>query len=162
MNILTFGPGAEELAKASWPEGKIFPPDFDIFLPVKKHKRKYNALVSYFNLQLVANIQVVEVAKEWRKLLLKGGEMHIIVPSAEWFAREILPPGKPSKFAIEHLFGLQVNQETIHLSAFTMMRLRGLIEELGMRVKIAKSKPYAISLNGETYNAQLHHVVGVK
>ena len=84
------------------------------------------------------------------------------VPSLEWFARQILKPERPSPFALQHLFGLQLNEETFNLSAFTMSRLRKDIDEAGFAVKLARAYPYQISVNGSTYKAEQHHVAGVK
>jgi hypothetical protein len=163
MKVLALGEGAAALAESSlWPQAKIEEPAWNIYAPPKVHNRKYEAILAYFVLQRVANLAVVDTLKKWRALLKPGGELQVHVPSAEWFAREILNPEHPSPFALQHLFGLQVDEDTFHLSAFTLGRLRKDMNAAGLAVEFARVYPYQLSVNGKMYQAEQHHVMGVR
>lgn len=152
-----------EIAESSqWPEADVEQPDWNIFSPPKKYTRKYERILAYFVLQRAANLAVVDILKKWRALLKPEGELHVHVPSVEWFGREILNPEQPSPFALQHLFGLQVDEHTFHLSAFSLGRLRKDLHKAGLAVKYARVYPYQISVNGHSYRAEQHHVVGVR
>ncbi|MBW8012504.1 MAG: hypothetical protein FVQ83_14910 [Chloroflexi bacterium] len=163
MKTLAMGFGAVEVAQSKlWRDAEIQSPVWNVFDPPKKFRGKYDGVLAYFVLQRVANLAVIDTLKKWRELLKAEAELHVHVPSAEWFARQMIDPEQPSPFALQHLFGLQVNEETFNLSAFTMSRLRGDMHAAGLAVRFARVYTYQISLEGKTYQAEQHHVVGLK
>ncbi|MDH5507631.1 MAG: hypothetical protein OEZ02_10455 [Anaerolineae bacterium] len=163
MKALAFGDGAQQHAQHNlWPRAEIETPSWNLYDPPKTANRRYERMLAYFVLQRVANLAVVDILKKWRALLKPGGELHVHVPSAEWFARQILDPQQPSPFALQHLFGLQLNEASFNLSAFTLLRLRQDCEKAGLAVREAKSYAYQIAINGQVYQAEQHHVIGVK
>lgn len=163
MKALAMGYSALELAQNSlWTEAEIHSPDWNMFDPPKKLSGNYEGVLAYFVLQRVANLAVVDTLKKWGALLKPGAELHVHVPSAEWFARQMIAPEQPSPFALQHLFGLQINEETFNLSAFTMSRLRGDMHAAGLAVTLARAYAYQINLEGKAYQAEQLHVVAVK
>ncbi len=163
MKVLALGKGAAELAENTlWPGADVHAPDWNIYSPPKNHNGKYARILASFVLQRVANLVVVDTLKKWRAVLRAGGELHVHVPSVEWFAREILNPQQPSPFALQHLFGLQVDEDTFHLSAFSLGRLRKDMNKAGLAVEFARVYPYQISVGGQVYQAEQHHVMGVR
>ena len=163
MKVLALGAGAIEIAENNlWPGADVERPSWNIYAPPKKHNRKYARILAYFVLPRVANLAVVDTLSRWRGLLQPGGELHVHVPSAEWFAREILNPQQPSPFALQHLFGLQVDEDSFYLSAFTLGRLRQDMDAAGLAVEYARVYPYQFSVNETTYQAEQHHVKGVR
>lgn len=101
------------------------------------------------------------VLEKWIRLLKPGGELHIVVPSAEWAARQILSEG-PSYATFPHLFGSHINEYQMHKSAFTMRLLRVEFEKAGLLTRRATTGQYNISVNGEAYVAEQHYIMGVK
>ena len=163
MKVIAMGNGAVDLVRGKlWPQAEIVTPTWNVFDPPKKLRGKYDGVVAYFVLQRVANLAVVDTLKKWVALLKPQAELHVHLPSAEWFARQVQSPGKTSPFALQHLFGLQVNEQTFNLSAFTMRRLRGDMHAAGLAVRYARVYPYQVFLNGKSYKAEQHHVVGVR
>ena len=163
MKVLALGTGAVEIAENKlWPGEDVEQPRWNIYSPPKRHNRKYAHILAYFVLPRVANLAVVDTLSRWRGLLQPGGELHVHVPSAEWFAREILNPQQPSPFALQHLFGLQVDEDSFYLSAFTLARLRQDMDAAGLAVEYARVYPYQFIVNETAYQAEQHHVMGVR
>ncbi|MCH7480348.1 MAG: hypothetical protein IIC79_03025 [Chloroflexi bacterium] len=163
MKVLALGTGAVEIAENKlWPGEDVEQPRWNIYAPPKKYNRKYARILAYFVLPRVANLAVVDTLSRWRGLLQPGGELHVHVPSAEWFAREILNPQQPSPFALQHLFGLQVDEDSFYLSAFTLARLRQDMDAAGLAVEYARVYPYQFIVNETAYQAEQHHVMGVR
>lgn len=162
MKVLAMGTGAVELAEnILWPGADVHTPYWNLYAPQKKHKRRYARILAHFVLQRVANQAVVDTLKNWRALLAPAGELHVHVPSVEWFAREILNPEQPSPFALQHLFGLQVDEDTFHLSAFSLRRLRVDMDAAGFAVEFSRVYPYQMKVGGQVYQCEQHHVMGV-
>lgn len=98
----------------------------------------------------------------WVKCLKDGGELHILVPSLEWAAREVLSE-RPSPAVYAQLYAGQVNQWDVHYTGFTMRKLRQLMERVGISVHTAKTGVYHIRVGslGE-FEAHQHYIAGVK
>ncbi len=98
----------------------------------------------------------------WIKCLKDGGELHILVPSLEWAAREVLSEN-PSPAVYAQLYAGQVNQWDVHLTGFTMRKLRQLFERAGLNVNLARTGIYHIRVGtlGE-FEAMQHYIVGIK
>lgn len=103
-----------------------------------------------------------EVLAGWVRCLKVGGEMHILVPSLEWAARQVLSED-PSPAIYAQLYAGHVNQWDIHLTGFTMRKLRQLFEKHGLATNVARTGVYHLRVNkiGE-FEAEQHYIVGVK
>ena len=103
-----------------------------------------------------------EVLANWIRCLKEGGEIHVLVPSLEWAAREVLSEN-PSPAVYAQLFAGQVNQWDVHLTGFTMRKLRQLFEREGIAVHTARTGIYHIRVRdlGE-FEAMQHYIAGVK
>lgn len=98
----------------------------------------------------------------WVKCLKDGGELHLLVPSLEWAAREVLSEN-PSPAVYAQLYAGQVNQWDVHLTGFTMRKLRQLAEKVGINCHTARTGVYHIRVGslGE-FEAHQHYIAGVK
>jgi predicted SAM-dependent methyltransferase len=103
------------------------------------------------------------VLKGWVDCLKENGDLHILVPSLEWAAREVLSE-KPSPAVYAQLFAGHVNEWDVHLTGFTMRKLRFLMEKVGLGVYIARTGVYHVRVAGyeNEFEALQHYVVGRK
>ena len=170
MKVCEIGPGPKPQAQMVWPDAELVTIDAN---PDANADYKIDASVIPDELQgqfdhvLASHVlehfpwhQTVPVLKEWIKLLKRGGDLNIIVPSLEWAAREILSE-QPSPAVIPHLYAGVVNQWDVHVSGFTMRHLRTVMEAVGLRVDLARSAPYTIMAIGKPYQAEQHFIRGV-
>lgn len=106
--------------------------------------------------------QTVSVLEGWVKCLKDGGELHILVPSLEWAAREVLSEN-PSPAVYAQLYAGQVTQWDVHYTGFTMRKLRQIMEMVGINVHTATTGVYHLRVGtlGE-FEAHQHYVAGVK
>lgn len=102
-----------------------------------------------------------EVLQGWIDCLKPGGELHVVVPAAEWAAREILSEN-PSPAVVGHLYAGQTTPWDVHLNLFTMRKLRALFEFMGLSVTRARTGEYVILVRGVEHKAMQHYVCGVK
>lgn len=102
----------------------------------------------------------VTVLKVWRKLLVPGGMVHILVPSLEWAARQILSEN-PSPAVYPHLFAGQMNQWDLHYTGYTMRKLRYDLHAAGFHVVRARTGRYQIKVADKEYLAEQHYAAGV-
>lgn len=103
-----------------------------------------------------------KVLSGWVRCLKEGGELHILVPSLEWAAREVLSEN-PSPAVYAQLYAGQVNQWDVHYTGFTMRKLRQLMDKVGINCNVARTGVYHIRVGtfGE-FEAMQHYVAGVK
>lgn len=102
-----------------------------------------------------------KILRHWESRLQDGGSLHIVVPSWEWEAREVLSEN-PSPVVFGHSFAGNVNQWDVHKCMFTMRNLRRLFEKVGLNVVIAKTGVYHVHYDGKDYPADQHYVCGIK
>jgi predicted SAM-dependent methyltransferase len=102
-----------------------------------------------------------KVLAGWVDCLKVGGELHVVVPSWEWTARQVLSEN-PSPATYGHSFAGHVNPWDVHLAMFTMRRLRHIFEKIGLSVTNARTGPYQIHFLGKVYEAEQHWIAGVK
>jgi predicted SAM-dependent methyltransferase len=123
---------------------------------------KLDGLIASHVLEHFSYWKTNAVLEGWIKCLKDGGELHILVPSLEWAAREVLAEN-PSPAVYAQLFAGQVNQWDVHLTGFTMRKLRQLMDTLGLSCTTAKTGVYHVRVGklGE-FEAHQHYVVGVK
>lgn len=98
---------------------------------------------------------------EWARCLKSGGMLHILVPSWEWVARQVLSE-KPSPALKPLAFAGQVSPWDIHLNMFTMRQLRALLDRAGLSVVRARTGGMIIAVVGEPYEVEQHYVAAVK
>lgn len=103
-----------------------------------------------------------EVLAGWVRCVKPGGEIHVLVPSLEWAAREVLSE-QPSPAVYAQLYAGQVNMWDVHLTGFTMRKLRQLFERAGVDVHVARTGLYHLRVGtlGE-FESQQHYIAGVK
>lgn len=101
-----------------------------------------------------------KVLAGWIKCLKPGGEIHILVPSLEWAARQVLSEN-PSPAIYAQLYAGQVNQWDRHDTGFTMRKLRQLFQVEGVNVHTAKTGIYHIRVgNLGEFEAEQHYIAG--
>lgn len=101
------------------------------------------------------------VLKHWASRIKDGGSLHVVVPSWEWSAREVLSEN-PSPVIFGHSFAGNVNEWDVHKCMFTMRYLRRLFEKIGLNVVIAKTGVYHVHYNNVNYPAEQHYICGIK
>lgn len=101
------------------------------------------------------------VLRNWMDCLKDGGALHVVVPSWEWLAREVLSEN-PSPACYGHGFGGHVNAWDCHYAMFTMRKLRQLFDKIGLSVTHAKTGVYHIRVGDKEYEAEQHYICGVK
>lgn len=123
---------------------------------------KFDGLLASHVLEHFSYWNTEQVLAGWVRCLKDGGELHILVPSLEWAAREVLSE-HPSPAVYAQLYAGQVNQWDVHLTGFTMRKLRQLMERVGINVHTAKTGVYHIRVGtlGE-FEAHQHYIAGVK
>lgn len=171
MEVLEIGANIRPQAQILFPDAKIVTLDVDKDLkpdivadagnmPEELHGR-FDAILASHVLEHFQYRREQQVLQGWIDCIKDGGELHIIVPSAEWAAREVLSE-KPSPALHGHMLAGQINQWDVHLNIFTMRKLRALFERLGLSVTRARTGKYAIRVGGEEYEAEQHYICGVK
>lgn len=123
---------------------------------------RFDGLMASHVLEHFSYWKTDEVLSGWIRCLKDGGELHILVPSLEWAAREVLSEN-PSPATYAQLFAGQVNQWDVHLTGFTMRKLRQLMQRNGISVNVARTGVYHVRVGsmGE-FEALQHYVAGVK
>ncbi len=102
-----------------------------------------------------------KILRHWVDYIKDGGSLHVVVPSWEWEAREVLSEN-PSPALFGHSFAGNVNEWDKHLCMFTMRNLRRLFEKVGLNVIIAKTGIYHLRFGDKEYEAEQHYICGIK
>lgn len=120
----------------------------------------YQVIVTWALLAAHPAHEAHDVLRPLVDLLEPMGELHIIEPSAEFAAREILA-GRVGMPIWAHLFG---SDERPHRSAATLPMLRAYLTDLGLVPARATTDTYVVAVDkdGNEYKADRHVVVGVK
>lgn len=123
---------------------------------------KFDGFLASHVLEHFSYWKTEKVLQGWVNCLKDGGELHILVPSLEWAAREVLSE-RPSPAVYAQLYAGQVNQWDVHLTGFTMRKLRQLMDIAGISVHTAKTGVYHVRVGslGE-FEAHQHYIAGVK
>ena len=123
---------------------------------------KLDGLLASHVLEHFSYWKTENVLSGWVRCLKDGGELHILVPSLEWAAREVLSEN-PSPAVYAQLYAGQVNQWDVHYTGFTMRKLRMLMDRVGINTNVARTGVYHVRVGtlGE-FEAMQHYVAGVK
>lgn len=167
--ILEIGANIRPQAKILFPDDKILYMDIDkmqkpdIVMDAGKmnFKEKFDVIFASHVLEHFPYWDTFRILKAWTEALVVGGELHIIVPSWEWSARQVLSE-EPQKAIFAHTFASQINEWEIHRAMFTMRLIRKLMEAAGLSITVARNGPYTLIVNKEECDAEQHYVVGVK
>lgn len=159
-NVASLIPGWEEAEVVTTSSNPDVDPDYLTNFWEIPHEEEFDALLASHVLQRAGWFEVPEVLEDWKGLLKPGGELHIIVPSLEWAAREILSEN-PSPALFPHLYGGQQNESNVHHSGFTMRYLRVRMAKSGFKVQRARTGGYEISVQGGKHKAHQHYIMGV-
>lgn len=171
LRVLEIGAGPKPQAKKLLPDTFIETMDIDPqYKPTYLHDAATIPQELYGKFDLVFASHVLEhfpwyethnVLVEWRKALRVGGELHVLVPSLEWAAEQILS-GHPSKAINGHLYAGSQTQWDVHKAGFTLPILRAHFERARLAVALAESGPYPIAISGEIMRAEQHYIIGRK
>lgn len=126
-------------------------------------KLRFDGILASHVLEHFSYWKTEEVLRGWVDCLKDGGELHVLVPSLEWAAREVLSE-RPSPAVYAQLFAGQVNQWDVHLTGFTMRKLRHIMESVGLSVHTARTGIYHVRVAGfpNEFEALQHYIAGVK
>lgn len=169
MEVLEIGGNVKPQAHIIFPDAKVVSLDVDPAMkpdivadagnmPEALHGR-FDAIFASHVLEHFSYWKEQDVLKGWIRCLKPDGELHIVVPSAEWAAREVLSE-KPSPAIHGHMLAGQVNGWDVHLNIFTMRKLRSLFERVGLTVFRARTGEYSINISGVEYKAEQHYIAG--
>lgn len=153
VRLLAIGENAADFAAQLYPEAVIDTTD----LATSKKQIGYDVVIAFNCLNRIPFRKVKDVAREWLGVLKPGGEMAILFPSLEWAAEQILS-ANPSPALWLHLFGAQQNPKQFYCSGFTLMNVRGLCSEIGLKVTHAATGTYML---GE-HECEMHTIRGTK
>jgi hypothetical protein len=123
-------------------------------------EEKYDVIFASHILEHFAWWDIHLVLQSWVNCLDHGGALHVIVPSLEWCAEEILK-GSPSKGLLPLLHGGQTGPGDVHLCMFTMRYLRARLEAVGLTVMQAMSGQRNIQAGEEEVPTDQHYVVAL-
>ena len=171
LRVLEIGAGPKPQAKKLLPDTFVETMDVDPqYNPTYLHDAATIPTELYGKFDLVFASHVLEhfpwyethnILKEWRKALRVGGELHVLVPSLEWAAEQILS-GHPSKAINGHLYAGSMTEWDVHKAGFTLPILRAHFEHARFAVAMAQSGPYPIRIVGEIMQAEQHYIIGQK
>jgi len=153
------GPDSEAVA------AHLFP-DFEIVVCDGMPSEPAERVLLNGVLQYMTFSAALAVLTRSAELVTPGGELHVIVPSVDWAARELIKP-HPSPAAEFILWGKQYQGDDLYHSGWTISHLRTYITKVGCVVREAKAIDAYWTLLGpdgreEEVPVKLNYVVGVK
>jgi len=170
MKVIEIGANIKPQAQEIWKDAEIITVDIDPNMKpdilcdaqeLSKHTEPVDAILASHVLEHFPYWKTEAVLQDWNLCLKMKGELHIVVPSMEWAAKQILSE-EPSRVVYAHLFGGQFTQYDFHMTGFTMRRLRWFMELTGFAVSKARSGTYTLMINGTPNLAEQHYVMGIK
>lgn len=172
LQVLEIGPNVKPQAQFIWEDAEVttldvleeLRPDIvgdALHLKDALKGRKFDAIFASHVLEHIPWWDCDRVLVEWIECIRDGGSIHIVVPSLEWAARQILSE-KPSKAVIPHMYAGVTNGYDVHLNGFTMRGLRVVLERAGLSIGQARTGEYTIMILGEPMEAEQHYCAGYK
>ena len=105
------------------------------------------------------------VLNRFFELLVEDGQCHILVPSLEWAAAQLVSE-QPSPATMFHIYGAQWDRWQEHKTGFTMPSLRSVLNRAGFFIGKAVLAPLEITMTiKEEEQLIISHqlyVVGIK
>jgi SAM-dependent methyltransferase len=144
--VLEIGPGHNPQAQRIWEGAVVETMDMDETanpthlhnansIPEELHGQ-YDIVFASHVLEHFSYKDTATVMQEWAKALKPGGEMHLVVPSLEWCAREVLEPTQGKSLTVLiMLYGGHNNPWDFHMVGFTVRHLRALCDQIGIRIQ---------------------------
>lgn len=172
LQVLEIGPGVKPQAQLVWVDAEITTLDANAeikpdilgdarYLSRELQGRKFDVIFASHVLEHVPWWECDRVLADWVSCINEGGSLHIVVPSLEWAARQILSE-KPSRALIPHLYAGVTTAWDVHVNGFTMRFLRVTMEKAGLAVARAATAEYHIKAGNEILVAEQHYVAGYK
>jgi len=140
--LLDLGSGRGELVKPVVSEGKVICLDIDPAVEpdivgdvqwVPLADGSVDVAFASHVLEHIAWPRAVTVLKEWVRVLVPGGQLHIVVPDMEWAAERIIGWDR-SMLLQSIMFGSQGNEFQVHKTGYTLGLLQDLMGQAGLRV----------------------------
>lgn len=173
MLVLEIGPGPNPQAHKMprW-EGAtvetmeldpVFEPTYlcDARTPPEELNGKYDGILASHILEHIAYRDTQPTLDAWARLLAPKGELHVLVPSLEWAAIQLLSDN-PSPATLGNIFGGQNTEWDFHRSGFTMRLLRSMFDRTGLATRVAKTGLFQIGVGETIFDVEQHYVMGVK
>jgi hypothetical protein len=158
--VLEFSPWEESIAPHIYKDAEITRADW--VAPVDpEYVGKFDAVVANGILQRFGYMAAPSAINAWVSCLNETGELHIVVPSLEWIAREILAES-PSPVVMVALYGGQGGDGSVHTSGYTMRLLRSHLVRCNLYCTKARTQSTSIEVNGLVYQFDQHYVCGSK
>ena len=173
LKVLDIGCGSKSWAHKVWPGAEVVKldvngtiEDLDIVCDARRMPEelygKFDGALASHVLEHIIHYETMATLMEWRKVLKPGGELHVVVPSFEWAARQLIEEEKPSRAVQLHLHGAQRGPWDIHFTSFSSRMLCSIVTYAGFEVKSINTGPFTIEINGEKFESEQHRVVAVK
>jgi predicted SAM-dependent methyltransferase len=170
--VLEIGPGINPQAHNIYTDSKVITMDMDIKAnpdviadanyPLPFVTNAFEGIFASHILEHITFWRELAVLEEWQRCLRPGGILHVLVPSWEWVARNVLAEN-PSPATKPLAFAGQTSPWDVHLNMFTMRQLRSLFEKAGLMVIKARTGQRYINVgNLGVFPTEQHYVAGVK
>ena len=114
------------------------------FLPFGDEE--FDIVFSSHVLEHIDRGQQKSTLEEWCRVVKKGGELRLVLPSIKWAAQEIVK-GNLDYNVLNVLYGAQSNPYDYHQAGFTPEFLRELVTSLGLSVTEVREEGYNILLS---------------
>lgn len=167
--VLEIGANIKPQAQHVFPDAKVVIMDIDkklkpdILMDAGKmnYTDKFDAIFASHVLEHFPYWDTLRVLNLWKKAIVSGGQLHIVVPSWEWTARQVLSE-QPAMALFPHSFAGIVNEWDVHKAMFTMRSLRMLFDKIELDTIYARTGKYVLLVNGKEAEAEQHYIIGRK
>ena len=134
----------------------------DVTLPLPEYLHgQFDAVFLCHVLEHINWAQVVTTLRNLEQVLKPEGQLHVVVPSLEWAAMEILKP-VVSNVLMGHLYGSQDTPYQYHRSGFTLNLLRQVCALARMVPVQAYQQKASIKNNDDVFSVLQNVVIARK